>query len=284
MNDSHSLLRIRQEFWTAQGPIVVFNKSHSGSRLLAKVIEASGVFMGAHQNDSKDSLDLLRLIHHLVVNHYPDYKGLLRRTPDCDPAFSALAGKVLASHLEGFGPSHDAQWGWKNCSTGYVLPVVDFLFPNARYIHLIRDGRDIAFSNHHGADTPYRKKVLFNTDQIESWRNYRLTGWAYLRHSHIFNTIHWVNSVEVARAFAEPLGDRHLELRYEDLCQDFDANTRRVLRFIGREDVASQVIDEIAPTVHRKSLHKYENQPRHKLEEVLALAAPLLHSLGYVDG
>ena len=36
----------------------------------------------------------------------------------------------------------------------------------ARYIHLIRDGRDVAFSDHHAPDKAFWRKVYFNTDRI----------------------------------------------------------------------------------------------------------------------
>ena len=63
----------RDELKSPSPPIVFFNKSRSGSRLLARLIEASGVFMGANQNDSKDSLDVLKLVENLVTRCYPDY-------------------------------------------------------------------------------------------------------------------------------------------------------------------------------------------------------------------
>ena len=78
MTDPFSSVRsplavVREELKAAAAPVVIFNKSHSGSRLLARLIEASGVFMGANQNDSKDSLDVLKLVEHLVTRCYPDY-------------------------------------------------------------------------------------------------------------------------------------------------------------------------------------------------------------------
>ena len=61
------LAELRDELCALPPPIVVFNKSHSGSRLLARVLAAGGVFMGAHLNASHDSLDLLPLVEYLVV-------------------------------------------------------------------------------------------------------------------------------------------------------------------------------------------------------------------------
>jgi len=58
---SPTLDPVRDAFAHLSPPVVVFNKSHSGSRLLAELISASGIFMGAHVNESRDSLDIFEL-------------------------------------------------------------------------------------------------------------------------------------------------------------------------------------------------------------------------------
>src|SRR5580704_16947713 len=57
-------------------PVIVFNASHSGSRLLASMLERLGVYMGANLNESEDSLDLFELVRYLVRTHAPDYSNL----------------------------------------------------------------------------------------------------------------------------------------------------------------------------------------------------------------
>jgi hypothetical protein len=54
-----TLRALRDELQRFGPPVVVFNKSHSGSRLLAGLIAEAGIFMGAHQNESNDSWDIL---------------------------------------------------------------------------------------------------------------------------------------------------------------------------------------------------------------------------------
>ena len=69
-----------------------------------------------------------------------------------------------------------------------------------RVIHLVRDGRDVAFSDHRGPDNAFWRRIHFDTDRIATWRGLRLTGPAYRRRPHLYNAAHWSNAVRVARA------------------------------------------------------------------------------------
>src|ERR1700756_1971655 len=73
---STRLTAVRNELQRLEPPIVIFNKSHSGSRLLARLVAGGGVFMGAHVNESNDSWDVLKLVEYLVERYYPDYSPL----------------------------------------------------------------------------------------------------------------------------------------------------------------------------------------------------------------
>ncbi|MEP6810209.1 MAG: sulfotransferase, partial [Chthoniobacterales bacterium] len=238
---------VRDELAALGAPIIVFNKSHSGSRLLARLLKEAGVFMGAHQNDSDDSEDIFELVEYLVRQYYPDYSPLWNPAAPADPTLPDLIRKVFAAHTEGFIPG--GRWGWKLCETTYIVPVLDFLFPNARYIHLIRDGRDVAFSDHRAPNNPFWKKIYFNTEHVFAWRGLRFHRRDYERRSHIYNALHWANSVAVGRAYGAMLRERYLEVRYEDLCERFESTAERVLAFIGEENFAP-TIARVLPSVH----------------------------------
>src|SRR5580704_16126626 len=77
-------------------PVIVFSASHSGSRLLALMLQRLGVFMGSHLNESEDSLDVFDLVRYLVENHAPDYSKLFCQG---DPTLRARALAAYAAHL-----------------------------------------------------------------------------------------------------------------------------------------------------------------------------------------
>lgn len=276
---SPTLDSFRDQFSRHAAPIIVFNKSHSGSRLLAELLGSAGVFMGSRLNESHDSLDMLKLVEYLVTKYYPDYSPLWdsERAPDIE--LVRLLGKVFDAHLHDFHDTGNRPWGWKLCETVFALPVLDYCFPGARFIHLIRDGRDVAFCDHKAPDSAFWRKVYFNTDRIRTFSGLRLTPQAYRRQSYIFNAIHWVNSVSAGRAFGAMLRERYLEVRYEDLCRNLASTSEQLFKAL---DLAG-IEQAVQPAVYVSSIGKYKSYPKPWLDRVLRIEKPLLLSLGYLE-
>jgi hypothetical protein len=86
------------------------------------------------------------------------------------------------------------------------------MFPEARFIHVLRDGRDVAVSLDIAS---------------KSWAPEMQRTSLALRGSH------WAAGVEATRASGRALGERYLEVRYEDLRADFDSSARRLFDFAG---------------------------------------------------
>jgi hypothetical protein len=258
-------------------PIVLFNKSHSGSRLAAKLLATAGVFMGAHQNRTRDALDMLPLVHYLVLRHYPDYGPALA---GADPLLADVLRAAIERHLEGYDPAEGRRWGWKLCETSFILPVVAACFPTACFVHLLRDGRDVAFSDHTGPTDPFWRKLFFGTADIERWRGMRLTGSAYRRQPHLFNAQHWIASVSAARGYGQALGEHYYELRYEALCAAPEPTAQALFDFLGLGS-ARPALAALGETVHSRSLVKFARAPAAARRAVLDLIRPLQIELGY---
>ena len=126
---SPTLDGLRDAFQRYGSPVIVFNKSHSGSRMLAQLLDGAGIAMGAHLNESWDSLDVLELVEYLVTRYYPDYSPLWQPERPADRELQRLIGRVFERHLEGVAAGR--RWGWKLCETVFILPVLDYCFPAA---------------------------------------------------------------------------------------------------------------------------------------------------------
>jgi hypothetical protein len=257
-------------------PVIVYCASHSGSRLLALMLQRLGVFMGSHLNESEDSLDVFELVRYLVEAHAPNYARLFG---DGDPSLKSRTLWAFGKHLAGRPAGRP--WGWKLPETSHVMPVMARLFPEALCIHLVRDGRDVAFSPFLAPKAPFWRKIYFNHDGVYTWRGHALTQRAYRSHSHVFNAARWVNSVTLGRAHGAMLGERYLEVSYERLVAEPADELARLTAFLGVEPPAGADWPEVRSEVRSDSVGKWRRQPAKRLAEVRAILEPTLGAFGY---
>jgi hypothetical protein len=104
------------------------------------------------------------------------------------PEFADVVGAVFAAYAD-----HHGKKRWADKTPIYVLwmPLLSNLFPDARFIHLIRDGRDVALSY---LSVPWGPSTV--------WKAARK----------------WCRDVTAGRESGRALGpSRYMEIRYEDL-------------------------------------------------------------------
>lgn len=125
---------------------------------------------------------------------------------------AALQDPSFADVMEAFFLAYAAEHGatrWGDKTPGYVLemPLLAGLWPEARFVHLFRDGRDVA-------------------------RSFMARGWA--RHLPEAAEL-WAKRTALGREIGERLGsERYLEVRYEDLVMDGgEPELRRICEFAG---------------------------------------------------
>lgn len=168
------------------------------------------------------------------------------------------------------------------------------LFPPARFVHIIRDGRDTTAS-------------LMFRNRGEQWGHLEIPGWRELlekfpNDNHIRCAMQWAVAVRTARGDAAEIGpEQYLEVRYEDLVREPRATLETALNFLGLEPDAStesfiaKIQDETRGSYHaRKQLRHYvdnhrqrigryaENLTPRQLEDVVEVCGDLLRELGYL--
>ncbi len=93
------------------------------------------------------------------------------------------------------------------------LPLLERLFPDAQYVHLIRDGRDAALSFLRMPEGTFTRT------------------WAHPDTAAEFACL-WRTEVEAARELGRRVGpSRYLEVRYEDLVAGMEAVVKRICEF-----------------------------------------------------
>lgn len=162
------------------------------------------------------------------------------------------------------------RWGDKMATFRRCMPTVLELFPNARIVHLIRDGRDVASSILPLSFGP-------NTIYVAAKK--------------------WRNSVEHGLDFAARHPDQVYTIRYEDLIDDPERYLRELCEFIGEpfDDAMLNYHKSGTTRVPRKEIHGQLNKPvnkeraarwkrdlsRNQVRVFEAVAGPLLDKLGY---
>ncbi len=125
---------------------------------------------------------------------------------------------VMTAMARGGGYQRWAVWGPDNL---LYLPEIKRQIPEALFIHVVRDARDVALALD-------RRKFIrpFPWD-----RNYRL----------YVSALHWMWKVQTGRRYARTLGPDYLEVRFEDLVLHSSETLTRIGTFIGQSLDADRI-------------------------------------------
>jgi Sulfotransferase family len=130
-----------------------------------------------------------------------------------------------------------ARWGDKTPLYMQYLSLLERLFPDALYVHLIRDGRDAALS------------FLSVPGGIVT------EGWGHPTDARGF-ACQWVTEIRAARRLGARVGDgRYTEVRYETLVADPAGALRRVCAFTGL-DYDDGMLDYVGRTDSARKAHQ----------------------------
>ena len=231
-------------------PLVVIGMHRSGTRLLVEILDKLGVFMGADRQADSESVAFM-LINEGILHQCgafwsePMSAHFLLAEPSAAEQLAASAREALATQLEKYaGPSgwhlgssrNDLPaFGWKDPRNTFTLPVWKRIFPNLRTLHILRHGVDVAASlaRRHakalraatGESVPSALTVIRDhaLGVLSSRRGWTLAEALTM----------WEQYVEKARQECAALGERALEVRYEDLLTTPERVIPAVAKFCG---------------------------------------------------
>ena len=197
--------------------ITVIGRGHSGTRAISHTLYASGVFMGHTINRSGDKVPPQALYDACnVMAPNVHWKGGLSwdfsalHDMEIDPGFKQLVDTYLQDVMK----ENILHKGWKLPETTLIYPWIARLFPDAKYIHWIRDPRDCILSGH-GTDDMHRFGIEYpHTDNV---RERRAISWKY--------------QYDLMRSTPQP---RHvLHVRFEDFILRQEETLERLEAFLG---------------------------------------------------
>jgi hypothetical protein len=123
--------------------------------------------------------------------------------------------------------THDqAGWGWKNPRSMLVLPWLHEAFPGLRFVHVIRDGRDMAYSPNQNQLELHGEVVLGPAIPAEPLPVRSIRYWSRV-------------NLAAADYCAASMPTQYLNLRFEDLCLHPERSISELLEFAGLRPRAS---------------------------------------------
>ena len=155
-------------------------------------------------------------------------------------AAAPTIGSVLSAGFRLYAERHGKpRWGEKRPSVALHLDVVFAMFPNARYVNIVRDPRAAVASIR------------------EVGRQY---GWG--AHDVPGGTDTWERSARAADRWRRRLGaDRFIELRYEDLVGDPAAALGRIVAFLDLDPAGLEAMIRYHETADSQNLQPLASKP-----------------------
>ena len=205
-------------------PVFLFGMDRSGTTLMSMMVGAhpdiavplatTGMWYDFHRRlEHFNQLENVSDTHRLVDEIATHERIRLWRTPlDLDRIKSETRvgdfGSVVAAfHMEYARQHGKPRWGNIDIATLDNMHLVNKWFPTARFVHIIRDGRDVALSNQ---TMPYGNGNIAECAEA------------------------WVKRVGTNLRMGDILGpERYLAFRYESLIAEPGETLSRICRFLG---------------------------------------------------
>lgn len=241
-------------------PIVIGGVGGSGTRLVTQILQQEGVSFGGEVNDSLDNLwfSLLFVRRTIFLKSPEEIRRLIwlfiNAMRDCLPVPEellplldeaarydrgpALRKSVLQearnSIVQNSTPLNGYEmWGWKQPNTHILVPILAQCIPKMKYIYVVRNGLDMAFSYNQNQLKYFWGDLLLEGEVDASPRN---------------SLRYWVASYKRICSQRALLGNRLYILDFDLLCRNPVEQIEQLNRFLGL-DVDDGNLEAVARTI-----------------------------------
>ena len=246
-------------------PVAIGGVGGSGTRLIAETLAKLGFYIGSDLNKANDNLwftllfkraELLALddnqeqlneaatvFLNAMVTRRPlsrDQRALLEVLASADrlqhkATWLRARVETLSNVTEHKPPLGRERWGWKEPNTHVFLNYLKDALPNMKYIHVMRNGLDMAHSS--------------NQNQLKLWGHFFL-GIGDFEVNPYYSLKYWCRVHNRILDIGEQMGGRFLLLNYDDYCSNPKEGLQCLLSFLGVENVSLQertLYEEVRP-------------------------------------
>jgi hypothetical protein len=266
-----------------KGPYPIICRGHSGSRLLCEAFRRNGIWMGLSENKQRDAEEFGQgnpVVRYLIQDGFR-YSGL-GDIPK-KQLQNLMMTLVEQSKNNCPNPEEKVAFGWKRAITTFACEIFLDAYPEAKTVHLIRDGRDAMLSRLNvrmgNLRDPINRLVVFGDPGIADYHGKPLDEQVVKQYRNEIEMHHWVTAVSFGMK-ARAYGDRYLEVRYEDLCSHPEETMKRVFEFLDVPFLAESR-EWVQANASVKSIGKWKGREE-ELRDAIQIGEPLLTELGYV--
>lgn len=211
-------------FVSDEAPVILVGMHRSGTSIVARLLERGGMYVGGSWVDKNHESIYFSRANRAMCGEGPyllyDYGWTAPKTDEFIQARRGYAERAARKIAAFFAERRDeAVWGWKDPRNCLTLAVWLSIYPNAKVLHVVRDGRAVALS-------------LAERDGLDP--SFGLGLWG-----------HYVARAE--RTLATLPEARQLTVRFEDLTDAPVPTLERLYQFAGLAPSAG--LEEIAVDV-----------------------------------
>jgi hypothetical protein len=211
-----------------ESPVIIAGMHRSGTSIITQLLERGGLYVGGSWIDKNHESIYFSRANRAMVGEGPymlhDYGWTSPKTDEFIQARRGYAERAAATASVFFDDRNgEPAWGWKDPRNCLTLPVWLSIYPTARVLHIVRDGRSVALSL---------------TDRDGLHPAFGLALWA-----------HYVSRSE--QSLEAMPGDRKLTVRFEDFAQAPARTLRKLYEFA-----------ELEPRVNLDSVASYVDPGR----------------------
>ncbi len=246
----------------SNAPIAIGGTGGSGTRLFMQAVHSAGVDMGTILTEWGDALSFSKFCDKWINTAHTGKDAYL--TASQRAAMDAEFLECIERHCAHM--SAGTPWGWKYPRTIFLLPFVCRHFPQMRFIHVIRDGRDMAFSGNQNQLRKHGAAVLGrDIDPTSPQDSFEL--WAKINNA-------------AADFGSRVLGDRYIRLKYEDLVLQPLPTIRKLWDFlqVPRDRAIPDLEIRVPDTIGR-----WQKADAEIVRDLIAQGSQTLRRFGYLE-
>jgi len=277
-------------------PLIIIGMHRSGTSLTVRLLKDLGIHIGNRLSRDAEAIYfqlINRRIYNSVGSKWNDINAI-QKAMHSEQFIQEQADRVLdvlfpthsinprAGIVEYFGPhlwkalsqGKTIDWAWKDPRTTFTFPIWLRVFPQARFLHVVRNGIDVAISTHRRTHKQ-RRNLLKRVLRFD----YSPLTLDFIYCFHLWEE--YISFVIENKGIIS--SNRYLELRYENLLAKPEEALRQITNFM-EYPIKEDLLYAACTQINQERLYNSKNAKPYQ-DVIPALAdRPIMQSLGYSYG